>query len=212
MREQAIQSAERLDADESTSEGGRGEIDFAAQFQRSFRVLWLIAAGMLGKRDLAEDAIQEAALIALQKFDQFKPGTNFTAWMGQMVRHVALNTARKEQRRKAGNLDQDVSDARSPLARADRPEQLPLGGRGELPADQAHFDDELMEALNSVSDVARSCLLLKIVEGLDYAEISRIMQIPEGTAMSHVHRSRRHLRARLYGLWNNRATETGDGK
>ncbi len=212
MREQSIQSAPRLDADESASEGGRGEIDFSAQFERSFRVLWLIAAGTLGNSHLAEDAIQEAALIALQKIDQFKPGTNFTAWMGQMVRHVALNTARKERRRKAGNLDQDVSDARSPLARTDRPDHLPLGGRGELPADQLHFDDQVMEALHGVSDVARSCLLLKTVEGLDYAEISRIMQIPAGTAMSHVHRTRRHLRMKLSGLWHIRSPEQSDGQ
>ncbi len=211
MQRESIQSASKHDAVESASEGGEGEIGFAELFQRSSRVLWLIAAGTLGNRHLAEDAIQEAALIALQKLDQFKPGTNFTAWMGQMVRHVALNTARKERRRRAGNLDQDVTDAKSPLARADRTQQLPLGGRGELPPDQTHFDDQVMAALQSVSDVARSCLLLKTVEGLDYAEISRILQIPEGTAMSHVHRTRRLLRSKLSGLWHNRAAQESDG-
>ena len=32
---------------------------------------------------------------------------------------------------------------------------------------------------------------------LGYAEISRLLQIPEGTAMSHVHRTRQFLRQKL---------------
>ena len=54
-----------------------------------------------------------------------------------------------------------------------------------------------MRALNSVSDIARACLLLRTIEQMEYAEISRLLAIPEGTAMSHVHRARQHLRERL---------------
>ena len=66
-----------------------------------------------------------------------------------------------------------------------------------------------MSALGHLSEVARACLLLRTVEGLDYGEIGRALGIPEGTAMSHVHRSRMRLRAELVTL---SACETGLGR
>jgi DNA-directed RNA polymerase specialized sigma24 family protein len=43
-------------------------------------------------------------------------------------------------------------------------------------------------------------LLLRTIEQMEYSEISKVLQIPEGTAMSHVHRARQHLRERLADL------------
>jgi RNA polymerase sigma factor (sigma-70 family) len=79
--------------------------------------------------------------------------------------------------------------------------RIELSARGELPPDQEHFDDRVMRALRSVNEVARACLLLRTLEGLSYSEISRLLEIPEGTAMSHVHRTRMHLRECLADLW-----------
>src|SRR4030095_15316638 len=84
---------------------GKLPLDFSAQFQASYRVLWLVATGIVGDPTAAEDVVQEAALLALGKLDQFQPGTNFRAWMAQMVRYVALNHARKRQKQRAAPLD-----------------------------------------------------------------------------------------------------------
>jgi RNA polymerase sigma-70 factor (ECF subfamily) len=173
-------------------------LDFAAQFNASFRVLWLIAIGIVSDSSAAEDVVQEAALLALEKIDEFQPGTNFRAWMAQMVRFVALNHARKRQKHKAVKLD-DASGQRALSADA-VPAELHLGKRGELPLHQAHFDDRIIGALNAVHETARSCLLLRTIEHLEYSEIARILEIPEGTAMSHVHRTRQYLRERLADL------------
>lgn len=171
-------------------------IDFAEQFQASYRVLWLVAAGIIGDRSAAEDVVQEAAMHALGKLDQFEAGTNFRAWMAQMVRYVALNHLRRRQKHRAAPLTDAVPSSPKPEASA----ALELGGHGELPSDQMHFDDRVMAALNSVGDVARACLLLRTIEQMEYSDISKVLGIPEGTAMSHVHRTRQHLRERLAGF------------
>jgi RNA polymerase sigma-70 factor (ECF subfamily) len=183
------------DSQPKTSPTGRQPIDFAAEYQRVYRVLWVVAAGVLGRSAGAEDVVQEAALLALGKIDQFEPGTHFAAWMAQMVRYVALNQVRRQARGRAQSLD----DA-NPGAAADRgPDELELrlGSRGELPAGQHSFDDRLMRALDGLSEVARGCLLLRTLGGMEYEEIGRVFDIPQGTAMSHVHRSRMRLRERL---------------
>ena len=91
-----------------------GAVEFAESFQASFRTLWLIAVGIVGEPALAEDVVQEAAIAALAKLDQFTPGTNFRAWMGRIVHFVAMNQARKEKRRRSAGSDPDGRpDARS---------------------------------------------------------------------------------------------------
>jgi len=187
---------------EGASGGQEKPLDFAAQFKASFRTLWLVAVGITGDRGGAEDVVQEAALLALGKLDQFEPGTNFRAWMAQMVRYVALNHARKRQKHLAAALGPEIEESGS-LAAGQNESALRLGRHGELPADQAFFDDNLTRALNSVSDVARACLLLRTIDQMEYSEISKVLQIPEGTAMSHVHRARQHLRERLADKYPN---------
>ncbi len=170
---------------------------FAALFEESFRKLWLIAVGIARNAALADDILQEAAIVALSKLDQYRPGTNFSAWMGQTVRYVALNQSRKERRRRGQPLDETIGEAASSATDAARRDTLALSARGELPVDQRDFDDRILKALSAASETARACLLLRTVESLEYSEISRILDIPEGTAMSHVHRTRRLLRELL---------------
>ena len=171
---------------------------FAGRFTECSRTLWCIAAAIVGDPALAEDALQEAAVIALRKLDQFDPDTNFAAWMTQIVRYVALNHARRRSRRHA--LAVDPARLNETVA-ADTPEtSLEVTGHGQLrldDADRGGIDDELLAALRLLDDDARACLLLRVVMELPYREIARTLEIPEGTAMSHVHRARGALHEQL---------------
>ena len=171
---------------------------FAVRLQASARVLWTVAAGVLGNRSHVEDVLQEAALIGLQKLDQFRPDSNFTAWMARIVRFVALNQARTRSRRRTFDSDPVQLDREPGLARdVAGPARPAVDLRGELGPDDGAFDDELSGALAELKPMARSCLLLKTLLGLEYQEIARSLDIPMGTAVSHVHRARRFLRRRL---------------
>src|SRR5258706_1468879 len=191
---------------EGASAGQEKPLDFSAQFKASFRTLWLVAVGITGDHGGAEDVVQEAALLALGKLDKFEPGTNFRAWMAQMVRYVALNHARKRQKHRASALGPELEETGSLASSHSNESALRLGRHSELPADQAFFDDQVIKALNSVSDVARACLLLRTIEQMEYSEISKLLAIPECTAMSHVHRARQHLRERLADKFPNMAS------
>ena len=172
--------------------------EFAARFTACSRTIWCVAAAIVGDPGLAEDVLQEAAVIALRKLDQFDPDTSFTAWMSQIVRYVALNNARRRSRHHA--LAVDPAHLNETVAAETRETPLELTGHGQLrldDADRSGIDDELLAALRLLDDDARACLLLRVVMELPYREIARTLQIPEGTAMSHVHRARRTLHAQL---------------
>ena len=168
----------------------------AALYQSSFPQLTAVAAGVLGRQEGAEDVVQLAASIALSKNTQFASEASFLAWMYSAVRKCALNERRKFSRRRTFATDPvnlhlidnepDVSGAKSVDP-----------GSGELLTDQTCFEDDLLAALQELADDARCCLLLRTVHELSYAEIAEIMEIPQGTAMSHVYRSRQFLRKRL---------------
>ena len=68
------------------------------------------------------------------------------------------------------------------------------GGLGEIAAE---IDDDMFRVLSQLPDEARACMLLRVIDGLTYAEISELVGIPEGTAMSHVHRGKSFARQRL---------------
>ena len=184
-------------ADDSGASSLADPDDFAALFRSVYRRLTLVAAGVTGDRNAAEDIVQEAALVALAKIGQFTPGSSFGAWMAEIVRRCALNHRRKGRSRRTYATDPQALGemvSREPTETGAWPV---AAGSGELVADQAAFDDRLQAALYELSADARCCLLLRVVEQLSYAEIGQLMQIPEGTAMSHVHRSKQTLRRRL---------------
>jgi RNA polymerase sigma-70 factor, ECF subfamily len=156
--------------------------EFSVRFRDATRTLWLIAAGVLGDRNDAEDVLQEAAMIGLRKLSEFDPATSFTAWMGGIVRNVARNDARKRARRHTAPAD---------------PATLDRSAAPEAPATGGGFDDRLLRALGMLEETARMCLLLRTVSNMQYKEIAAVLGIPEGTAMSHVHRSRQTLRGAL---------------
>lgn len=172
--------------------------EFARRFEDASRLLWCVACGVVADRAAAEDVVQDAAMIALQKLDDYEPGTHFTAWMSRIVRYTALNQMRRLASRRRTEVSTGEEDALERFAgRGDEPVAQGVDRTGVLAADQTLFDDRVVRALQGVGETARACLLLRVVGDLDYREISAALEIPEGTAMSHVHRARKSLRELL---------------
>lgn len=173
---------------------------FATLFEQHRGTLWVVAAAVLSERAEAEDVVQEAALVGINRLDSFTPGTSFGAWMSQIVRNIARNASRKDHRRQTTGVDHSVLDQLRPGSLGAPEVRSPLNARGDLGSGAEQFDQSVVEALRALEETARVCLLLRTVAELSYADISRIADVPEGTAMSHVHRARQHLRARLAAL------------
>ena len=174
--------------------------EFAAHFSQAFPRLWGLAAALIGDRNEAEDLVQEAALVGLKKLDTFQPGTNFQAWIGRIVRMHALNYRRKHASRKTAPVSSMEMDQAHPAADASDPQvdsEMRHAAAGDPSNIQETLDDALLNSLRELDQVARACLLLRVVYDLSYDEISEMLEIPANTAMSHVHRSKQRLRAQM---------------
>lgn len=168
---------------------------FAERFEGVSRTLWCIAAAVVGDRSAADDVLQESAMIALGKLEQFDSSTNFLAWMARIVRFTALNHGRRrKQTRLIDHVDADRSPSNLADAEANSADHAAVTGHGGLVDHQNAFDDRVLAALNTLEPAARACLLLRVVMNRPYRDIALALDIAEGTAMSHVHRSRMSLR------------------
>lgn len=153
----------------------------------------MIAIGVCGNKSEGEDIVQQAITIALQKDNTFESEEQFGGWLAGIVRNCARNHRRKTVRRKTYATDPQDLRVASPETK-----QSPVNrSTGEMTLMQEAFDDRLKGALQKLDDKARTCLFLRTIEDLSYKEISKAMDIPEGTAMNLVHRTRQKLRTIL---------------
>ena len=142
----------------------------------------------------AEDVVQEAYAKAFSSFHQFRPGTNLKAWLYRILTNTYINSYRKAQRRPQTSDDQDVEDWQ--IAKAASHDSNGLRS-AELEALDGLPDQQILDALDGLSNEFRQVVLLADVEGFAYKEIAEIMGTPIGTVMSRLNRARKQLRKQL---------------
>lgn len=158
---------------------------FTKAFAQHGRALWVLASAWVGRSE-ADDLVQGTARVAWQQRHQFVRGTDAGPWLATIARNLGSNWRRKQrpEARAPSDLPETVA---ATIAAADWP----------FDADRAGLSDGLANALASLSEAARACLLLQVVLGLTFAEIAAMLEIPENTAMSHARRARQSLRESL---------------
>jgi RNA polymerase sigma-70 factor (ECF subfamily) len=149
-----------------------------------FDSLYNFARWLAQNQNDAEDLVQETYLKAFRSYASFEPGTNFRAWIFQILKNTFLGSCSKLERRMTLAMD---SEEDLP-ATSDTPESL-LIGRSDI--------DAVRSAIEQLPVIFREVILLCDVEDASYREIAEILSIPIGTVMSRLARARKMVRASL---------------
>ncbi|HET9729294.1 MAG TPA: RNA polymerase sigma factor [Acidimicrobiia bacterium] len=140
---------------------------------------------VLGNPEDALDATQEALLLIARKIHTFDGRSRFSTWCYRVATNAALDEARRRNRRP-------------------RPvESLPENSVGNIDAGVADRLD-IDAALGQLTPEYRAAVALRDLVGMDYAEISEVLDLPPGTVRSRISRGR----AALADVLGNRATLT----
>jgi RNA polymerase sigma-70 factor (ECF subfamily) len=145
----------------------------------------------------AEDLVQETYLKALRGFASFQPGTNFRAWMFQILRNTFWSSCSKLERRMTVAMD---SEEEGPA----------LAVENETPETvlMKRSDSSLVQnAIDNLPVHHREILLLCEVEEMSYREIAEILSIPTGTVMSRLSRARKAVRESVRGQLSTQGIE-----
>lgn len=142
--------------------------------------LYALAQRIVRDMDRAEDALQEALVVAWRDLPGLRDPDRFDAWLHRLVVRACLVEVRRERRH--------FSDLHV------LPLDVPSSGDDYLSvADQ----DQLERGFRRLPPEQRALLALRHFEGLDPAEIAEILGIPVGTVGSRLHHAYRAMRAAL---------------
>jgi RNA polymerase sigma-70 factor (ECF subfamily) len=149
---------------------------FELLVERHQHRMFTLAARVLGSRDDAADAVQEAFLRAWRGIGSFRGGALFSTWLYRICVNAAHD--QRGRRRETAELSDATADPRDFFS-------------------ERELSGDLQRALNGLDDVYRLTVVLYDVLGRSYAEIAEITGVAEGTVKSRLFRGRTELARRL---------------
>jgi len=139
----------------------------------------------------ADDVFSSAVLAAYENRHKYTPGSNFRAWMFRILLNKCF-VANRETGRIAEPLDTVENNSVGAAKPAERWDVI----NDPMKILDA-CGDEVYRAIMKLSAAQRACIMLRGVERFSYREIATILEIPEGTVMTHLARGRAKLRQQL---------------
>ena len=138
--------------------------------------------------DLAADAVQDALLSAWQKRHQFERSAKLETWIHRIAINAALQLVRRPGNRSHDEVEDDLPDeSRQP--------------------DDERADQELHEALSSalrhLTEIERTCFVLKHMEQWRLSEIADELDTGIGTIKQALFRAVKKLRVTMAGRRSN---------
>lgn len=162
---------------------------FSQLVRENSGLVYRIALRMLGEKE-AQDASQEVWIRVWKSIKDFRGNSAFSTWLYRITVNTCLNAREKELSREARELREELPFLPEPSGGEHDPEATTLGRERK---------DELISSLQQLRAEHRAALVLRHMEGLGYAEISEILEVPEGTAKGWVSRGRAALLVLLSG-------------
>ncbi len=153
------------------------------------RRIYNICYRFTSSRQESQDLTQEVFLRVYRTIGSYQASQGaFATWMTSVTRNLLIDHYRRTKRYR---MTDSLEDAPQVETRA---------APGRLP-DQAALDTELSEqvqkALVKLSPELREAVILRDLQGLEYAEIQKVLWVAEGTVKSRISRGRIELAKRL---------------
>jgi RNA polymerase sigma-70 factor (ECF subfamily) len=134
-----------------------------------------MAVMMLKDRGRAEEVTQDVFVKLWQAFPSYDGRAAPSTWLYTIARNTCLSAVRSESHRRTSPLD-------------DSPEPATPS-----PSDDALDDVALERCLSRLPQVQREVITLFYLGEKNVKEVAGLLDLPEGTVKSHLHRARRAL-------------------
>jgi len=156
------------------------------------------ALRVLGNRDDAEDAVQEALLAAHKHLHQFRGQSQMSTWLTTIVRNCALMQLRKRPRQVHMPLEEQLGGEEGYFTFEKVADARPS------PEDECRNSEltaHLRQCAAQLSPKLRRTFQLRVFDGLSTLETAQALGVPLGTVKAQLARARaeitRHMRRML---------------
>ncbi|WP_211279058.1 RNA polymerase sigma factor SigE [Streptomyces longwoodensis] len=147
--------------------------------------VYRLAYRLTGNQHDAEDLTQEVFVRVFRSLSTYSPGT-FEGWLHRITTNLFLDMVRRKQRIRFDALGEDAAERLA--SKEPTPQQV---------FNDAHFDADVQQALDTLAPEFRAAVVLCDIEGLSYEEIAATLGVKLGTVRSRIHRGRSQLRKAL---------------
>ena len=166
---------------------------FGELVDRHRAAVYRAAMAALGSAAEAEDAAQDAFLLAYRRLDSFRGDASFKTWLLTITWHQAINRRRSLSsvwRRTISPKSEE--EAESVMANA-----VASGPSPEEALEQEQLGRGIRRAIRALSPKLRDALLLAQAGDYSYEEIGAMLNAPLGTIKWRVSEARRMIRKHL---------------
>ena len=149
---------------------------------------------MCANTDDAAELTQDVFVKVIESIDRFDGRSSFYTWIFRIAVNLTLNYCKRSV--KLGTRSIDADDERNPEAKGFLKEIL---CDNKLPepaviAQNKELCDAVVQSLMNLDDIHRAVIILRDIEGMDYAQIAQVLDIELGTVKSRLSRARNNLR------------------
>jgi RNA polymerase sigma factor (sigma-70 family) len=140
----------------------------------------------------AEDIVQDAFIVAIQKERELKNKEALNGWLCRIVINRAINYLKTKQKLNFSsltNLEYIEETNEMNIIELDKKSAL-------LASDFSN--KELLEAIDSLSENHKSVFNLYIIDGFSHLEISKLLNVSIGTSKSSLSRARKNIQEFLF--------------
>lgn len=149
----------------------------------------------------AEDIVQDSFIVAIQKENDLKNKETLKGWLSKIVINRAINYLKKENLihyADANHIEFIDETTEMNIIALDKKSAI-------LASDFSHQD--LLEAIDSLSENHKSVFNLYIIDEFSHLEISKLLNISVGTSKSSLSRARKNIQQFLVYKLNNSKTD-----
>jgi len=155
--------------------------------------LYRTARAILRDDAEAEDAVQEAYLLAYRSIGGFRGDAKLSTWLTRIVVNEAIARRRKRERtaeviRMDGSPDFDEATDDDNASAPEPPERAAM---------RAESRAMLERQVDALPDAFRAVFLMRAVEEMPVDEVAAALDLPEATVRSRFFRARSLLRERI---------------
>ncbi len=145
--------------------------------------------------DDAAELTQDTFVKIIESIDGFQGRSSFYTWAFRIAVNLTLNYRKRKATVAFSSLDAPVGgideQARSSLAAVLLDDEAP--GPADI-AENRELCDLVQNALDDLDDEHRTIIVLRDIEGMDYAQIADVLAVELGTVKSRLSRARAALR------------------
>lgn len=182
---------EKNQEDRLITRAKKGDMEAFESLVRKYQQsIYYLCRRMIGAHQSADDLSQETFIKAYFSLPKFKDGMNFYTWIRKIAVNNSLNYLKAQMREE--RLDERGSRI---------PRNSSSTGQ-ELPQDRVqrnHLEQKFKKALKALPADQKIIFCLRFYEDLSYKEISQLLNLPNGTVMSRLNRTRKKLKALMSG-------------